>query len=31
MLPSAAPLARRVEHGFRRIPLGAQYIASGVV
>jgi ubiquinone/menaquinone biosynthesis C-methylase UbiE len=31
MVPSAAPRARRVEHGFRRIPLGAQYIASGVV
>jgi SAM-dependent methyltransferase len=30
MLPSAAPLARRVEHGFRHIPLGAQYIASGI-
>jgi SAM-dependent methyltransferase len=29
-LPSAAPLARRVEHGFRRFPMGAQYIASGV-
>jgi ubiquinone/menaquinone biosynthesis C-methylase UbiE len=30
MLPSAAPLARRVEHGLRLIPLGAQYIASGI-
>jgi SAM-dependent methyltransferase len=30
MLPSAAPLARRIERGFRRIPLGAQYIASGI-
>jgi ubiquinone/menaquinone biosynthesis C-methylase UbiE len=30
LLPSPAPLARRVEHGFRRIPLGAQYIASGI-
>jgi SAM-dependent methyltransferase len=30
LLPSAAPLARRVEHAFRRIPLGAQYIASGI-
>src|SRR2546423_403369 len=30
MLPSAAPLARRIEHGFRRVPLGAQYIASGI-
>ena len=31
MLPSAAPLARRVEHRFQRLPLGAQYLASGVV
>jgi SAM-dependent methyltransferase len=30
LLPWAGPLARRVEHGFRRIPLGAQYIASGI-
>ena len=30
MLPSASPLARRIEHGFRRLPLGAQYIASGI-
>ena len=30
MLPSASPLARHVEHGFRRLPLGAQYIASGI-
>jgi SAM-dependent methyltransferase len=30
LLPSAAPLARRVEHGLWRIPLGAQYIASGI-
>src|ERR1700730_280623 len=30
LLPSAAPLARRVEHCLRRIPLGAQYIASGI-
>jgi SAM-dependent methyltransferase len=30
LLPSAAPLARRVEHGLGRIPLGAQYIASGI-
>jgi SAM-dependent methyltransferase len=30
LLPSAAPLARRVERGLRRIPLGAQYIASGI-
>jgi ubiquinone/menaquinone biosynthesis C-methylase UbiE len=30
MLPSATPLARGIEHRFRRIPLGAQYIASGI-
>ena len=30
LLPSAAPLARRVERGLSRIPLGAQYIASGI-
>jgi SAM-dependent methyltransferase len=30
LLPSAAPLARRVERSLRRIPLGAQYIASGI-
>ena len=30
LLPSAAPLARRVERGLRRIPLGAQYIASAI-
>jgi ubiquinone/menaquinone biosynthesis C-methylase UbiE len=30
MLPSAAPLARHIEQGFRRIPLGAQYIASSI-
>jgi SAM-dependent methyltransferase len=30
LLPSAAPLARRIEHGLSRIPLGAQYIASAV-
>lgn len=30
LLPSAAPLARRVEHGLSRIPLGAQYIASAI-
>jgi SAM-dependent methyltransferase len=30
LLPSAAPLARRVEHSLRRIPLGAQYIVSGI-
>jgi SAM-dependent methyltransferase len=31
MLPSATPLARRVERGFRRLPLGAQYVASAIV
>lgn len=30
LLPSAAPLARRLEHSLRHIPLGAQYIASGM-
>jgi SAM-dependent methyltransferase len=30
LLPSAARLARRVERSLRRIPLGAQYIASGI-
>jgi SAM-dependent methyltransferase len=30
MLPLSTPLARRVEHGFRHMPLGAQYIASGI-
>jgi SAM-dependent methyltransferase len=30
LLPSAAPLARRVEHSLRRVPLGAQYLASGI-
>jgi ubiquinone/menaquinone biosynthesis C-methylase UbiE len=30
LLPSAAPLARRIEHGLSRIPLGAQYITSGI-
>ena len=30
LLPSAAPLARRVEHSLWHIPLGAQYIASGI-
>jgi len=30
LLPSAAPLARRVERGLSRLPLGAQYIASGI-
>ena len=30
LLPSAAPLPRRLERSARRIPLGAQYIASGI-
>jgi SAM-dependent methyltransferase len=30
LLPSAAPLARRVEHSLWHLPLGAQYIASGI-
>ena len=30
LLPSAVRLARRVEHSLRRIPLGAQYIVSGI-
>ena len=30
LLPSAAPQARRVERGLSRLPLGAQYIASGI-
>ena len=30
LLPSAAPPARRVERGLSRLPLGAQYIASGI-
>jgi SAM-dependent methyltransferase len=30
LLPSAAPLARRVEQGLWHVPLGAQYIASGI-
>ena len=30
LLPWATPLARRIEHGFRRVPLGAQYATYGV-
>jgi SAM-dependent methyltransferase len=30
LLPSAASLARRIERNLRSIPLGAQYIASGI-
>jgi ubiquinone/menaquinone biosynthesis C-methylase UbiE len=30
LLPSAAPLARRVERSLRHVPFGAQYITSGI-
>jgi hypothetical protein len=30
LLPSAAPVARRLERGLSRLPLGAQYIASAI-
>jgi ubiquinone/menaquinone biosynthesis C-methylase UbiE len=30
LLPSAAPLARRVERSLRHVPFGAQYVASGI-
>lgn len=30
LLPWATPLMRRLEHGFRRVPLGAQYVTSGI-
>jgi ubiquinone/menaquinone biosynthesis C-methylase UbiE len=30
LLPSAAPLARRVERSFSHVPFGAQYIAHGI-
>jgi hypothetical protein len=30
LLPSVASLARRIERSLRSIPLGAQYIASGI-
>jgi SAM-dependent methyltransferase len=30
VLPWAAPLARRIEDRFRRVPLGAQYVTSGL-
>jgi SAM-dependent methyltransferase len=29
LLPWATPLTRRVEHAFRRLPLGAQYLTCG--
>jgi len=30
LLPWATPLMRRIEHGFRRVPLGAQYATCGI-
>jgi SAM-dependent methyltransferase len=30
LLPWATPLMRRIEHGMRKLPLGAQYVACGV-
>jgi SAM-dependent methyltransferase len=30
LLPSAAPLARRIERSFWHVPFGAQYIVSGI-
>jgi ubiquinone/menaquinone biosynthesis C-methylase UbiE len=30
LLPWATPLMRRIEHGLRKLPLGAQYVACGV-
>ncbi|MGH6671673.1 MAG: class I SAM-dependent methyltransferase [Xanthobacteraceae bacterium] len=30
LLPSAAPMARGIEHYLRRVALGAQYIATGI-
>jgi SAM-dependent methyltransferase len=30
LLPWATPLMRRIERGFRKLPLGAQYVACGV-
>lgn len=29
LLPWATPLVRRIEYGFRRVPLGAQYVTCG--
>jgi SAM-dependent methyltransferase len=31
LLPWATPLMRRIERGFRRMPLGAQYLTCGIV
>jgi SAM-dependent methyltransferase len=30
LLPWATPLMRRIEHGFRWVPLGAQYVTCGI-
>lgn len=30
LLPWATPFVRRIEHGLRNLPLGAQYVACGV-
>ena len=30
LLPWATPLMRRIEHSFRRVPLGAQYVTCGI-
>ncbi len=30
LLPWAAPMPRRIEHTFRRVPLGAQHLTCGV-
>lgn len=30
LLPSATPMMRRIEHGFRWVPLGAQYVTCGI-
>ncbi|MGB6654175.1 MAG: class I SAM-dependent methyltransferase [Xanthobacteraceae bacterium] len=30
LLPSVAPLARSIEHRFRGVPLGAQYVTHGI-
>jgi SAM-dependent methyltransferase len=30
LLPWATPLMRRIEYGFRRVPLGAQYVTCGI-
>jgi hypothetical protein len=30
LLPWATPFMRRIEHGLRKLPLGAQYVACGI-